>query len=279
VSFETVVYEKRERVAWVTLNRPERLNAYNMQMRDELDEVFAAVRDDSEVGALVIRGAGRAFCAGADLTEFGTAPSPTVARRIRFARDVWGILQRLDVPTIAALHGFAFGSGLELALFCDLRLAATGTQIGLPEVRLGMIPAAGGTQTLARVCGPGVALDVLLTGRRVDADEALRLGILSRVVPGEQLETEVDELARDLAGLDARAVRAARRAVKEGADLPLEQGLRLEARLAASVRAAARRSTEQASSPSDFSRAERADDPEPQTAPARTQGAPAEGQA
>jgi enoyl-CoA hydratase/carnithine racemase len=240
LSFETVVYEKRERVAWVTLNRPEQLNAYNMQMRDDLDEVLAAVRDDAEVGALVFRGAGRAFCAGADLTEFGTAPSPTVARRIRFARDVWGVLQRLAVPTIAALHGFAFGSGLELALFCDLRVAASGTQIGLPEVRLGMIPAAGGTQTLARACGLGAALDLLLTGRRVEAEEALRLGILSRVVPAEQLEAEVDQLARDLASLDARAVRAARRAVKEGADLPLEQGLRLEARLAASVRAASR---------------------------------------
>jgi enoyl-CoA hydratase/carnithine racemase len=269
VSFETVVYEKGERVAWVTLNRPERLNAYSMQMRDELDEVFAAVRDDTEVGALVIRGAGRAFCAGADLTEFGTAPSPTVARRIRFARDVWGVLQSLAVPTIAQLHGFAFGSGLELALFCDLRLAATGTQISLPEVRLGMIPAAGGTQTLARVCGLGAAIDLLLTGRRVEADEALRLGILSRVVPAEQLETEVDQLARDLAALDARVVSAARRAVREGADLPLEQGLRLEATLAASVRAASRRATDHAGTPSDFSRAERADDPEPRTAQAR----------
>jgi enoyl-CoA hydratase/carnithine racemase len=244
LSFETVVYDKRERVAWVTLNRPERLNAYNMQMRDELDEVFGAVRDDPDVGALVIRGAGRAFCAGADLSEFGTAPSPAVGRRIRFARDVWGVLQGLDVPSVAALHGFAFGSGLELALFCDLRLAATGTQLGLPEVRLGMIPAAGGTQTLARVCGLGAALDLLLTGRRVEADEALRLGIVSRVVAADELETETDRLAHELVSLDARALRAARRAVKQGADLPLEQGLRLEARLAASVRAAAQRSAE-----------------------------------
>jgi enoyl-CoA hydratase/carnithine racemase len=239
-AFETVIYEKRGRVAWLTLNRPERLNAYNMQMRDDLDEVLGAVRDDAEVGALVVRGAGRAFCAGADLTEFGTAPSPGVARRIRFARDVWGALKSLDVPTVAALHGFAFGSGLELALLCDLRLAAAGTQLGLPEVRLGMIPAAGGTQTLARVCGLGVALDLLLTGRRVDADEALRLRIVSRVVPEDRLEQAADELARDLTMLDPRALKAARRAIKEGADLSLEQGLRLEGRLAAGVRAAAR---------------------------------------
>ena len=150
---------------------------------------------------------------------------------------MWGVLHQLDVPTIAALHGFAFGSGLELALFCDLRLAAEATQLGLPEVKLGMIPAAGGTQTLARACGLGVALDLLLTGRYVDAREALRLGIVSRVVAAEQLDAEAERLARELTARDPRAVKAARRAVKEGADLSLEQGLRLEARLAASVRA------------------------------------------
>jgi enoyl-CoA hydratase/carnithine racemase len=112
VTFETVVYEKRDSVAWLTLNRPAVLNAYNLQMRDELFELLAAVRDDDEVRVCVLRGAGRAFCAGADLTEFGTAPSPTAARRIRFARDVWALLGELPVPTIAVLHGFAFGSGL-----------------------------------------------------------------------------------------------------------------------------------------------------------------------
>src|SRR5215216_3941014 len=144
--FDTIDYAIRDGVAWVTLNRPAVLNAYNMRMRDELYEVLSAVRDDAEVRAMVVRGAGRAFCAGADLTEFGTAPSPTEARRIRFARDVWSVLSGLEIPTVAALHGFVFGSGLEMALFCDLRLAASGTLLGLPEVRLGMIPAAGGTQ-------------------------------------------------------------------------------------------------------------------------------------
>jgi enoyl-CoA hydratase/carnithine racemase len=239
VTFETVVYEKRDAVAWLTLNRPAVLNAYNLQMRDDLFELLAAVRDDDEVRVCVLRGAGRAFCAGADLTEFGTAPSPTAARRIRFARDVWALLGALPVPTIAALHGFAFGSGLELALFCDLRLAAEGTKLGLPEVRLGMIPAAGGTQTLPRACGLSRALELLITGRSVETDEALRLGLVSRVVPADRLEAEVAALAQDLASLDRRVVQALRRAVREGADLPLEQGIRLEAALAASLRAAA----------------------------------------
>jgi len=234
--FDTIVYEKRDGVAWVTLSRPAVLNAYNMRMRDELYEVFGAIRDDADVRALVLRGAGRAFCAGADLTEFGTAPSPTIARRVRFARDVWGVLAGLKVPSVAALHGFAFGSGLEMALFCDLRLAAADTQLAMPEVRLGMIPAAGGTQTLPRVGGLGAALDVLLTGRRFDAAEALRLGLVTRVVPEERLAAETAALARELTALDPRAVRAVRQAVREGAELPLDQGLRLEARLAAGLR-------------------------------------------
>lgn len=236
MTFDTVLYDKRDAVALVTLNRPQVLNSYNMKMRDELHEVLSAVRDDPDVRVMVLRGAGRAFCAGADLTEFGTAPSPTAARRIRFARDVWALLDGLDVPTIAALHGFALGSGLEMALFCDLRVAAEGTQLGLPEARLGMIPAAGGTQTLPRACGLGRSLDLLLTGRRIDAAEALRIGLVSRVVPPERLDEEVDAVARDLAALDRRAVRAVRRAVRQGADLPLEQGLRLEARLATGLR-------------------------------------------
>jgi enoyl-CoA hydratase/carnithine racemase len=236
VTFETVMYEKRDTVAWITLNRPDVLNAYNIRMRDELFQILTAVRDDDDVRAVVLRGAGRAFCAGADLTEFGTAPSPTAARRIRFARDVWAVLAGLQVPTIAALHGFVFGSGFEMALFCDLRLAAAGTLLGLPEVRLGMIPAAGGTQMLPRACGLSAALDLLLTGRRIDADEAQRLNIVTRVVPAQSLEAETEALARDLASLDRRALQALRRAVREGTDLPLEDGLRLEARLAASLK-------------------------------------------
>lgn len=239
MSFESVDYEQHGAVAWITLNRPDVLNAYNIRMRDELFALFSAIRDDPEVRVLVLRGAGRAFCAGADLSEFCTAPSPTAARRIRFARDVWALLNGLPVPRIAAVHGFVFGSGMEMALFCDLCLAAEGTLFGLPEVRLGMIPAAGGTQTLARACRPGPALDLLLTGRRFDSAEALRLGIVSRIVPAEALQTETEALAQQLSVLDQRVVQAARRAVREGRDLSLEEGLRLEARLAARLRAGA----------------------------------------
>jgi len=236
MTFATVLFEVEDHVAWVTLNRPNVLNAYNVQMRDDLAEVLSAIRDDAEIRVLILQGAGRAFCAGADLTEFGTAPSPTIARRVRFARDVWATLYGLDIPTLAAVHGYVFGSGLEMALFCDLRIAADTTQFAMPEVQRGLIPAAGGTQTLARVCGVGRALDILLTGRRFDAAEALRLGIVTEVVPGDNLAQRAAEVARQLISLPQDAVRAVRRAVREGLDLPLEQGLRLEARLAASLR-------------------------------------------
>jgi len=231
--FSTLIFEKQAGAAWVTLNRPQVLNAYNTRMRDELTEVLTAVQDDDEVRALVLRGAGRAFCAGADLTEFGTAPSPTAARRIRFARDVWGLLHGLRVPSVASMHGYAFGSGLEIALFCDLRIAAEGTQFAMPEVQLGFIPAAGGTQTLPRACGLGCALDLLLTGRTIDSSEAQRRGILSEVVPPGHLAARTDALVQHLVGLSPQAVYAVRRAVREGMDLTLEQGLRLEAQLAA----------------------------------------------
>jgi enoyl-CoA hydratase/carnithine racemase len=233
----TVVFEKHGTIARVTLSRPEVLNAYSVRMRDELFAAFEAVRDDDEIRALIVRGAGRSFCAGADLTEFGTAPSPAAARRIRFTRDLWELLASLRVPRIAALHGFVIGSGLELALLCDLRVAAEGTRFRLPEASLGMIPAAWGTQTLTRVAGLGTALGLILTGRLIDATEAERLRIVSRVAPPARLEQEVDTLAASLAGLEPRAVAGVLRAIHEGIDLPLAQGLELEARVAAELAA------------------------------------------
>ena len=158
-SFETVIFEVRDSVAWITLNRPRVLNAYNIQMRDDLYEALTAVSWDPEVRAVVISGAGdRAFCAGADLTEFGTAPSQRIARQVRWERDVWGLLMDLPIPSIAAMHGYVFGSGLEIALCCDIRIATTNAIFGLPETSLGFIPAAGATQTFPRAVGTGQAL-------------------------------------------------------------------------------------------------------------------------
>lgn len=234
--FETIDYQKQNNISWVTLNRPQALNAYNIRMRDELYEVLGAIKDDPEVRVAVFRGAGeRAFCAGADLTEFLTAPSPLIARQARWERDVWGLFLSLPQPLIAALQGYVLGSGIEIALCCDIRLASEDAQFGLPEPGLGIIPAAGGSQTLPRVIGGSNALEVLLSGRWLKADEAKRLKLVNRVVPRKDLLNQAEKLAKKLASLDPVAVAGAKQAITRGLDLSLEQGLRLEARLAQAI--------------------------------------------
>jgi enoyl-CoA hydratase len=231
--FDTLLYEKRDGIAYVTLNRPQFLNAYNMQMRDDLAEVLSAIRDDDEVRVALFRGAGeKAFCAGADLKEFLTAPSPVVARQIRFDRDVWGLFLSVPQPLIAALHGYVLGSGIEMALCCDLRIASDDARFGLPEVGLGIIPAAGGTQTLPRTVGRGYALEMLLTGRWIDAGKAWQIKLVNRVVPKKLLRKTVKKIAARIAARDPHVMRCAKRAVVQGLDLPLAEGFDLERILA-----------------------------------------------
>src|SRR3990170_3361451 len=230
--FETIIFEKDGPLAWITLNRPQVLNAVNLQMRDELWTAFEAVRDDPDVRAVVIRGAGRAFSAGADISEFGTAPSYVEARRARHQRDLWGLMLAMPKPLVAAVRGFALGAGLEMSLYCDLRIAAEDARLGLPEVNLGYIPSAGGTQTLPRVIPPGVAMEMILSGDPIDAAEALRLGLVHRVVPNDRLYPEAEAAARRLAALPPEAIAWAKEAVREGLDLPLAAAVDLEMRLA-----------------------------------------------
>lgn len=231
--FKTLIYEKKDSIAYVTLNRPEALNVYNIQMRDDLYEALSAIQDDSEVRVAIFKGAGeKAFCAGADLSEFLTAPSPIIARQVRFERDVWGLFLNIPQPLIAAVHGFVLGSGIEIALCCDIRIASEDARFGLPEVGLGIIPAAGGTQTLPRAIGRGRALEMLLTNRWLSAEEAFKCRLVNRVVPKEKLLETAEEMARKIASYDPMAVRSAKQAVVKGLDLPLPQGLDLEKRLA-----------------------------------------------
>lgn len=233
-AFETIIYEKNDGIACITLNRPQALNAVNIKMRDELYEVLPAIKDDPEVMVAIIKGAGeRAFSAGADITEFGTTPSPVVARQVRWERDLWGMFLSIPKPLIAAIHGFALGAGIEMAMCCDIRLASEDAQFGLPEVNLGMIPTAGGSQTMPRLVLLGRASEIILTGDRIDAQEALRIGLVNRVVPRPQLLPAAEELARRIISLDQRAVRCAKEAITRGLDMPLAQGLELERWLAA----------------------------------------------
>lgn len=231
--FETIIYEKQDTLAYITLNRPKVLNVYNTKMRDELYQILGAVKDDPDVNVVILKGAGeRAFCAGADLTEFLTAPSPIIARQVRWERDVWGLFLSLPQPLVAALHGYVLGDGIEMALCCDLRIASQDAQFGMPEVGLGIIPAAGGTQTLPRTIRRGKALEMLLTARRITAEEAYKAGLVNRVVPRDKLLPAVEETARKIASYNQTAVRSAKQAIMRGLDLPLREGLELENRLA-----------------------------------------------
>src|SRR3984893_8085665 len=199
--FSTIRFEKRGTIAWITLNRPRQLNAYNVAMRDDLYGALGAVHDDPEVRAMVLSGAGPAFSTGGDVSEFGTAPSPTFARWVRFRRDVWGRLRALPIPTLAAIHGFTVGGGLEMALLCDFAIAADDTRICLPETGAGMIPGVAGTQTASRRLGYGRAMDLCITGRWIDAREAMLVGLVAEVVPTADLARRALELGLALARL------------------------------------------------------------------------------
>lgn len=239
--FETIIFEKVGHVAYITLNRPETLNAHSVQMRDDMVEALGAIIDDDEVRVTILKGAGdRAFCTGADLSEFLTAPPPTAAREVRFDRDLWGLLLSVPQPIIAALHGYVLGSGIEMAVCCDLRFASDDARFGLPEMGLGMIPAAGGTQTVPRAMGLAKALEMTLTNRWIDADAALAAGLVNRVVPREALSGLAEETALKIAESDSELMRRAKRAIWLGLDLPLAQGLELEARISAGYTLAVR---------------------------------------
>ncbi|MDA3040565.1 MAG: enoyl-CoA hydratase/isomerase family protein [Actinomycetota bacterium] len=219
-------------VAVVSLDSPP-LNIFDLEMRDGLIEAIHAVRDVPDVRAMILRSTGRHFSAGADLREFGSAPSIFEARRIRWDRDPWGPLWDCPVPTIAALRGVAVGSGMEIAMLCDLRVAEPTTQLGLPETKLGMLPAAGGTQSLTRAIGPHAALPLVASAITIDAAEALARGVVSFV--SDDADARAFELARWFASLDAKTVAATRRALRVAGDLPLEVGLIAEKRLAATL--------------------------------------------
>ena len=221
-------------VATITLDHPP-LNIYDLAMRDALIEAISAIRDVPEARALLLRSAGRHFSAGADLSEFGSAESIFDARRIRWDRDPWIPLLNLPIPSVAELHGHTVGSGMEMSLLCDIRIASADLRLGLPETRLGMLPAAGGTQSLTRAIGPHAASPIVLTARVLDADEALRRGIIWRIA--DDVEVEARRLAEHLAGLDPDVARAVKLGLGAAYDLSLDAGLELERGLAARVAA------------------------------------------
>jgi enoyl-CoA hydratase/carnithine racemase len=216
-------------VATVTLNRPEARNAISTELAIALAAAFEPLTTDRAVRAVVLTGAGdRAFCAGADLRERGGFDDHQWFVQREAFRRAFGAVRRCPLPTVAAVFGYALGGGLELALCCDLVVAAEDASLGLPEVQLGLVPAGGGTQLLVRRVGPAAAKDLVLTGRRVDAAEAGRLGLADRVVPRAELPAAAQSLAAQIAGNAPTAVRLAKWAIDLGADLAREAGLEVE---------------------------------------------------
>jgi E-phenylitaconyl-CoA hydratase len=230
-------------VALLTIDRPKVHNALDFETSDALVEAWLRFRDDDALRVAILTGAGeRAFCAGADLRGVGDFyKTLTSAQRLRRSEQVpglGGITKNLEIdkPIIAAVNGYCLAGGLEIALACDLRIASENASFGLPEVTRGIIPGAGGTQRLPRLVGPERALDLILTGRRIDAAEAERMGLVTRVVPPADLQQEALAVANAIAQNGPLAVRAAKAAVWRGLDAPLEEGLRLEQLLAEPVR-------------------------------------------
>ena len=224
-----VLLERDGAVATITLNRPDAMNAIDMAMRDALPARLLEAERDPAVRAILLRGApGRGFCSGADVKEFAPVASLSAFRAER-VNDHWiAVFERLRKPVIAAIHGYCLGGGLEIALACDIRMAASDAQLGLPELIHGFIPGAGGTQRLRRLVGIGHAMDMILTGSRLTAEAARAIGLVTRVVPTDTLAAESAQLATDIAARAPLAVAAAKEALLSGADLDLRAGMRLE---------------------------------------------------
>ena len=222
-----VLFELDERgVATITLNRTERLNAINMAMRDEIWEHLQACRDIPDVQVVVFRGEGSCFSAGADISEFGTAPSVMASRAARHDRDVWDLLLHHRCTTIAAMHGYCFGAGLELPLYCDARIASEGATFALPEVSLGYIPSAGATQMLPRLIPPGVAASMILTGEPIDTVAAGRWGLVDAVTPPGALGGAVEDAVTRVLREAPRAAQERRRRMIAEASAPAAVSIR-----------------------------------------------------
>jgi enoyl-CoA hydratase len=233
--YETLLYEKKDRIGYVTLNRPRILNAQSPEMFDELAQVFGDIKRDAEVGVVILTGSGdRAFCAGADINFLKQLAQTTPMAAKNFVaknRLAFGAIAHLGKPVIAALNGFALGGGCELAMACHIRIASDNARFGQPEINLGLFPGAGGTQRLPRLVGKGIALEMMLTGEPISAQEAYRVGLVNRVVPAAELMETAEKLAQQILSKAPLAVGMILEAVQHGMEMSLAESLQLEENL------------------------------------------------
>ena len=232
MAYENLLYEKRDGIGYVTINRPEKLNALNDATVKELHHVFSAIADDEQVRVVILTGAGeKAFVAGADINELAVQTPVQGKERSQFGQKVLDLIENLGKPVIVAINGYALGGGCELAMACTLRIASENAQWGQPEVTLGIIPGYGGTQRLPRLVGKGLAMELILTGKRISAEEAHRIGLVNHVTSKEELLPTAEKIARQIMANAPLAIRFCLEAVNSGLEMPQDEALLLEATL------------------------------------------------
>ena len=232
MAYENLLYEKKDAIAWITLNRPKVLNALNRKTMEELRDVLLDARDDSSVRVLILTGAGeKAFVAGADINELARNNPVEGKETSIFGQGVLHLLETIGKPSICAINGFALGGGCELALSCSIRLASKNAKLGQPEVKLGIIPGYGGSQRLARLCGKGMAHELCLSGEMITAEEAQRIGLVNHVYEPAELLPAAEALAKKIIEKAPLAVKYCMEAIERGVEMPQEEGLFLEATL------------------------------------------------
>ncbi|MEJ2237241.1 MAG: enoyl-CoA hydratase-related protein [Gemmatimonadales bacterium] len=229
MSYEHLQFEVKDRIAFITLNRPDKLNALSDAVVEELASVADEITNRGDIGGAIITGAGKAFVAGADIGELAKQDAFEAKARSLRGQDAFRRLEICGKPVIAAVNGFALGGGCELAMACHLRIASEKAKFGQPEVKLGICPGYGGTQRLPRLVGKGRALDLILSGRMVGAEEALHIGLANRVVPPDTLMDEAEKILREIMAMGPLAIRLSIEAVDRGFDQSLDDGFLVEA--------------------------------------------------
>jgi enoyl-CoA hydratase len=222
MAYETILLDRKEGIGYLTLNRPKVFNAISDQMIREMKRAVEELHQDPSVGVVIVTGAGRAFQSGADIQELSRMSPLQILQWNQGVVENMEALERMRQPVIAAINGYALGGGLELALACTIRVAAASAKMGLPEVKIGILPGAGGTQRLPRLIGKGLAAEIILTGEMIDAQEAYRIGLVNRVVPDDQVMAAAEGMARKILENAPVAVALAKDAIEVGKNLPLE---------------------------------------------------------